>query len=57
MDRTAAPWEPTGSNATQLALSVRAMGRMLTAAYEDPQPEALARLHGVVAILDRVSKQ
>lgn len=57
MDRTSAPWEPTGSNATQLALSVRAMGRMLTAAYEDPQPEALARLHGVVAILDRVSKQ
>ena len=57
MDSSLPPVETGGIEPLLLAIRVRAIGQMLSNAYDDPQPEALARLHRVVAILDRVSRQ
>ena len=57
MNSSLPPFGPPGSDPMHLGASVRAIGQALSEAYADPQPEVLARLHDLVAILDRVARQ
>ena len=56
VDSSLPPVPRVGSDPVQLVASVRTVGQLLSQVFEDPQPEALARLHSHVAILDRVSR-